>query len=342
MTLRLHFEDFTPGWSQICGPLQVSKDDILTFAREFDPQDFHTDEKAARESFIGALIGSGWHTCALNMRLIADGILLDSTCMGAPGVDEVKWVRPVKPGDTLRSRATVLESRASKSRPDIGLVRFSFETFNQADEIVLTQTNWIIFGRRDAGASAHADKNASHVRLSPTSRDNSYAATEGTTGDSYTKFLEDLTVGATDDLGSFTFTADDIVRFARAYDPQRFHVDPEAARQSLFGGLCASGWHTAAVWMKLMIGHRKRLEEKIKQRGGRLPRLGPSPGFKNLKWLKPVYVGDTVAYRSTIIETRLSTSRPGWGLASCHNSGINQHGEEIFSFDSTVFWERRS
>src|SRR5689334_18639259 len=110
------FEDFTPGSVRIDGPLTVSKDDIVGFAREFDPQPFHSDEEAARDSFVGALIASGWHTCSLNMRLIADGFLLETAGMGAPGIEEVKWVKPVRPGDSLRTRSTVLESRASKSR----------------------------------------------------------------------------------------------------------------------------------------------------------------------------------------------------------------------------------
>ena len=165
------------------------------------------------------------------------------------------------------------------------------------------------------------------------------AATAG--GDGAGSYLEDLVPGATTTLGSFTFEAKDIIRFARAYDPQPFHLDPEAARQSLFGDLCASGWHTAAVWMKLMIGHRERHRREAERAGQEAPKLGPSPGFKNLKWLKPVYAGDTITYASTIAGTRPSASRPGWGLAFHRNTGINQNGEEVFSFDGAVFWQRR-
>jgi acyl dehydratase len=150
-----------------------------------------------------------------------------------------------------------------------------------------------------------------------------------------------MVVGEASTLGTHTFTAEDIVRFARQFDPQPFHLDEEAARRSLFGGLCASGWHTAAVWMRLMIGYRERAREEARRRGERPPELGPSPGFKNLKWSKPVYAGDTITYCSAITGTRASASRPGWGLAFHRNSGVNQHGEEVFSFDGAVFWERR-
>jgi acyl dehydratase len=148
-----------------------------------------------------------------------------------------------------------------------------------------------------------------------------------------------MKVGDVSELGSFHFGAEEIVRFAREYDPQPFHVDPEAARRSLFGGLCASGWHTAAVWMKQMIAHRNAMEAEAARLGRPAARLGSSPGFKNLRWSKPVYAGDTIAYRAEITGLRPSASRPGWGLAFHRNSGTNQHGEEVFSFDGAVFWE---
>lgn len=144
------------------------------------------------------------------------------------------------------------------------------------------------------------------------------------------------------ELGSFTFTADDIVRFARAYDPQRFHLSNEEAAKTHFGRLCASGWHTAAVWMKLMIAHRKREAARARAEGSTLPRLGPSPGFENLKWIKPVYAGDTITYFSTVVERRESRSKPGWAILSTLNEGVNQHGEKVFSFEGRVFVEHRS
>ncbi|HEY8384394.1 MAG TPA: MaoC family dehydratase [Microvirga sp.] len=330
---RHFFEDFTPGSVWEGGPITLSREDIVGFAREFDPQPFHLDEEAAKGTFVGHLIGSGWHTCALTMRLVAESFILDATSLGAPGVEEVKWVRPTRPGDTLRSRTTVMEARASKSRPELGLVLFRIDVTNQHEELVLSQTNWVMFGRRGhpwppaPGAGPRSAAGAAAPPPPPPPRPAVY--------------LDDMVPGEVSELGAFTFTAEDIVRFARAFDPQPFHVDPEAARHSLFGGLCASGWHTAAVWMKLMIAHRDRAREEARSQGLRPPNLGPSPGFKNLKWARPVYAGDTITYRSSIVGTRPSASRPGWGLAFHRNSGTNQHGEEVFAFDGAVFWERK-
>ena len=334
---RYAFEDFTPDSTQMLGPYTVTKEALLAFAQEYDAQPFHVDEIAAKDSFIGTLIASGWHTCCINMRLLADELLLDSTAMGAPGIEEVKWLKPVRPGDTLRSRMTVLDSRPSKSRPSIGLVRFQFEMLNQADETVFAQKNWVMFGRRDtepvrgSGPSVLAavastmpdhrpERELPHISSNP--------------------YFEDLVIGEAEELGTYTFESDDIIRFARQFDPQRFHVDAEAAKDSLFGGLCASGWHTASVWMKLMVEYRSRIRTNALAHGARPARLGPSPGFKDLKWRKPVYAGDTLTYRSTVTGKRVSNSRPGWGLVFHHNSATNQHGEEVFSFEGMVFWER--
>jgi acyl dehydratase len=335
---RFAFEDFIAGTTEVLGPITVSKDDILAFARDYDPQPFHVDEIAAKDSFVGTLIGSGWHTACINMRLIATGKILDSTSMGSPGIDELKWLKPVRPGDTLRSRMNVVDSRPSKSRPSIGLVRFLFELVNQNDEVVMTQGNSIMFGRKDAEPATGAGRSALGTAASVLADSAPPAEAPQISANPY---LEDIVAGDTNELGSYTFTADDIIQFAKQFDPQRFHVDPEAAKHSLFGDLCASGWHTAAIWMKLMVAHRDRVRADALARGERPARLGPSPGFTNLKWLRPVYAGDTITYRSTFTGARASASRPGWGLATHHNSGVNQRGEEVFSFDGIVFWERR-
>ena len=155
------------------------------------------------------------------------------------------------------------------------------------------------------------------------------------------KFFDDIAVGERAELGVHTFTADDIRRFARKYDPQPFHLDEAAAARSHFGALCASGWHTAAVWMRLMVDHLRREDEAQRARGEAVASFGPSPGFRELKWLKPVYAGDAVTYSTEIAAKRTSNSRPDWGLMSFRNTGVNQRGEPVISFVSVAFVERR-
>ncbi|MGE3148527.1 MAG: MaoC family dehydratase [Pseudorhodoplanes sp.] len=155
------------------------------------------------------------------------------------------------------------------------------------------------------------------------------------------KFLEDIPVGEGVEIGSYLFTAENIKAFASRFDPQPFHMDEKAAAQTHFGGLCASGWHTASVWMRLTIDHRRREVEEQQARGEAIAKSGPSPGFRDMKWLKPVYAGDTVTYRNEIIDKRASASKPGWGLITSQITGRNQHGDLVFSFISTAFLQRR-
>ena len=149
-------------------------------------------------------------------------------------------------------------------------------------------------------------------------------------------FLGEAEIGAVRDLGAYAFDAEAIVAFARAYDPQVFHLDAEAARRTHFGGLCASGWHTAAAYMNRLLTTRARDRAYTAARGP-APDAGSSPGFRNMRWLKPVYAGDTVRFSTRLTDRRVSASRPGWGLAFARNAGVNQRGETVFSFDSAVF-----
>ncbi len=153
-------------------------------------------------------------------------------------------------------------------------------------------------------------------------------------------FFEQIKVGDVYALGSHTFGTDEIKSFASRFDPQAFHMDEEAAKLSHFGALCASGWHTASVWMRLMVDFRKAEAEKFRARGEPVAILGPSPGFRDLKWLKPVYVGDTITYQSEITAMRLSQSRADFGLATLFSFGTNQHIAPVISFVSAVFVPR--
>ena len=147
-----YWEDFKPGEVIELGSRTIDKDSILAFAREFDPQPFHTDEDAARHTTFGGLIASGWHTGSLSMRLFYDGLIKDVVSLGSPGFDELRWVKPVRPGDTLSARFTVLECVASRSKPDRGVIRALLETRNQHGEVVMTITAVNLFGRRPAPA----------------------------------------------------------------------------------------------------------------------------------------------------------------------------------------------
>ncbi len=166
------------------------------------------------------------------------------------------------------------------------------------------------------------------------------------------KFFENVEIGGVSEFGSHTFTVEAIKRFAKAYDPQPFHLDEEAAAAGLFGALTASGWHTCAVMMKLMAAAGGPLPAGQGDAGGPLPagqgdaedgaRLGPSPGFDDLRWRKPVFAGDTLRYRATIIGKRDSGSRPRWGVVTSRFEAHNAAGEQVLELTGHDYVERRN
>jgi acyl dehydratase len=156
------------------------------------------------------------------------------------------------------------------------------------------------------------------------------------------RFFEDLEIGARREIGSFTFTADAIKKFATQFDPQAFHLDEEAGRRSLFGGLAASGWHVGSVCMKLLVADGQRLMKEAAARGEKIVPWGPSPGFRELRWIKPVLAGDTIVFSSVIETKRTSEKRPEWGIMQARNTGTNQRGEPVYSFLATAFVPRRN
>lgn len=143
-------------------------------------------------------------------------------------------------------------------------------------------------------------------------------------------------IGLEQTIGSYEFTAEDIIQFASKYDPQPFHLDAAAAKDSVFGGLCASGWHTTAIFMKLNVAYMAQTAAAARQRGEALAEFGPSPGFENLRWLKPVFAGDTITYKRFLHGIRAMVSRPGWSMLSTSTQAYNQHGEKVLEFDNAV------
>ena len=151
---KLHFEDFKPGDVAVYGPRRVTRAEIVAFAAEFDPQPMHLDEAAASATLLGGLAASGWHSCAILMRMIADAFILDSSSMGGPGVEQVRWLKPLRPDTEVRVRSTVLEARRSGSRPNVGFVKFRFELIDAADTIISEMVPTIMFGLRAPEAAA--------------------------------------------------------------------------------------------------------------------------------------------------------------------------------------------
>ncbi len=148
-----YFDDFQPGEVLELGSYQVPREEILAFARQFDPQPFHIDEEAARSSIFGGIIASGWHTAAICHRLLVQSLLSKSASMGSPGLDELRWLLPVRPDEVISLRGEVLSTTPSRSKPDRGAIKFRMEARNQKGEVVMTELATALFSRRQPPAS---------------------------------------------------------------------------------------------------------------------------------------------------------------------------------------------
>jgi acyl dehydratase len=150
-------------------------------------------------------------------------------------------------------------------------------------------------------------------------------------------FFEEIEIGRRREIGAYTFTVEWIKTFAAKFDPQRFHLDEEAGKNSLFGGLAASGWHVGSACMSLLVADSQRLAREAAARGEEVAVWGPSPGFRDLRWIKPVLAGDTVSFVNEVVDKRVSGSRPGWGILTARTTGTNQRGEEVYTIAATAF-----
>jgi acyl dehydratase len=148
MTSFYYWEDFFKGQVFQCGPVQISEQEILQFASQYDPQRFHVNTEAAKKTPFKGLIASGWQTGSLMMRMVCDGFLVNSSSIGSPGLESLKWLKPVRPGDILRTSVEVLETRPLNSKPHLGMMNSRWSCFNQNDELTTTLEAWIMFEKR--------------------------------------------------------------------------------------------------------------------------------------------------------------------------------------------------
>jgi acyl dehydratase len=335
----LYFEDLRLDEPVIIGGTRVTADDIRTFARRYDPQRIHLDDDYARTTIVGGLCASGFHTCCLMMRMLCDGFLLRAASLGAPGLDEVKWLKPVRPDDVLRVRILATEKRVMASRPNVGLVRSEYDVLNQADDVVMTSVCRQIVRLRTPQPVTQAER---ADKPSPAHRHDLWDRPLTDTPRSSGLYFEERTIGETKLLGAHTFARDEVIAFARLYDPQPFHLDEAAAKASLFGGLAASGWHTACHFIRLVVADRQAEEAALRAAGKPVPAYGPSPGFRNLRWVKPVMVGDTLEYRNRVIAKIDLKSRPERGILQSITQARNQHGALVFEHEGAILVERKT
>ena len=328
------FEDFTPGRVFALGDTAVTTGAIIAFAREFDPQPFHLDPEAAKASPLGGLAASGVHTCAMGMRLLYDGLLARAASQGSPGIEELRWLKPVRPGMVLSARLGCLGRRVSKSRSDLGLIAGLLELSDETGDPVMTQRFTAMFSRRDRASSlSDAWPSGDRLEAAPDPAPLEDAAANATR---FAPYFDDVRIGARLSLGAHRFEREAMLVFARAYDPQAFHLSDAGAAASHFGRLAASGWMTVGVATRLMVDTRSRVRPP---EAAHVP-TGPSPGVRDLRWLRPIFVDDVIAF-DTVVTAKRDMKQPGWGLVLARSRGVNQRGEPVYRADNAYMLPRR-
>ena len=320
----LTFEDFQPGGTWPYGDYRLDEAELLEFSAAYDPQPFHLDADAAKGTILGGLAASGWQVCSALMRMMIDSWLGESSVIAGIGIEDNRWLAPVRPGDRLTAQTTTLEKSDLRSRPGAGIVKVQTSLRNQDGREVMSQTISNLFARRTPLAAP--------VAGAPRAPRTSDAAPPERIDDPAAAMPDDFArarVGAYAELGETTFTPDLIRDYALRYDPAPFHIDEEAGTAHLLGAMSAAGLHTASCWMRHFIAARRRLA------GGELVSRA-SPGFRDMLWRRPVLLGDRIAFSTQVIGKRV-TSKPGLGLITSRNRGINQRGDLAIDFVASVF-----
>ncbi|MCB1549332.1 MAG: hypothetical protein KDJ41_16100 [Hyphomicrobiaceae bacterium] len=320
------FEDFVNGQVFQLGTRRVSREAIKEYAREFDPQPFHMDEQAAATTLLKGLAASGWHTASLLMRLFSDGVLAHTRYAGLLGVEEIRWLLPVRPDDVLTGRAICLGPRMEMLGRDHGVIDMRCEAFNGAGQRLLWWHGHAAFHRRhgsDPQIAAWTEPDIGRrVARNPVRHG--------------VKYFEDVEIGDEIALGTGRFGDDEIAYFHREFDPYHSHPVVAAGRSE-----CASGWHVASMWMQKLTQYYAEETARLKANGRPVPALGPSPGIRRLFWHRPVCLGDSIAF-TTWAERKLELPAPtGWGLLVGGAEARNQRGEIVMSFAAHLLLERR-
>ena len=333
----LYFEDIDFTLPVDLGSYDFTEERVLDYARQFDPQAFHLDKAYAETTILGGLAASGWHVCAALQKQLTMRFLINVQSVGGPGVKHLYWRKPVLAGDVLHFTMTAdpASARISRSRPEFGICDYSCTGINQRGEIAY-QAQW-------SGFVATRTPPPLPPREAPREIvDMHHAIASVDTPGGY--YYEDLALGYTVKTGEHSISAEEIICFAREYDMQPFHLDAEVGRKSHFLGLAASGWHTGALAMRAWVDSFKArlasLSDADQQR--LLDASGPSSGFDDLRWLRPVLAGDTLHFYSTPIKKTGLLKRGGWGVFIARNDVLNQRKELVMQYFSRVIQKTKS
>ncbi len=309
------FEDLLPGESFSFGPYEMTEERIIAFARAFDPQPMHLDPVAGHASPLGGLAASGWHTASVLMRLVYDSWLCKCRSLGSPGIEGTAWPRALMAGESIEGEGRLLAKRVSRSRPDTGLVQvgIAMQDTRHGTE-VLRATWWLMLERRSTEVPAVSEI---PERRPPVDRSDPPRRSTAVAPSLQMLHLGSVEPGKPIYLGETSASENEMISFARAFDPQPFHLDRKAGETGILGGLASSGWHTCALWMRTNVRARQallaELPETKRQQLEHSAAIGL--GFEDLSWNRPVRPDNLLHAFITPLDSRESRSRPDWGIA---------------------------
>jgi acyl dehydratase len=316
------------------GPCRVATEDVLAFAAAFDPQPAHLDEHAARATPLGGLAASGWHTCALIARDLEKALADNAAYLGTAAVDELRWLRPVRPDDELFGEVRWGPPTLCVREPGCECRPAWVEARNNRGEVVVRWSCHMLFGQ----ATKQRKANATTSPLTCDVRRLRPAKVLPRRGEHFIKYFEDVVCGEEIALGSYVFDASNVAMFESivAGEGKRPGCDALCGMETNI-----SGWNVVAAWMSLIVAYYERRANELAAAGRPVPALGPATGVKWLRWLAPVSLGDRISFRGWVEHKVKVGSRGRWGLLVAGGEGCNERGEIVVSLYPQFLLERQ-
>ncbi|MGE8943937.1 MaoC/PaaZ C-terminal domain-containing protein [Leptospira interrogans] len=328
------WEGLGTGTTLELGRLTFTREEIVSFAAEFDGQPFHLDDDAARHTLLGGLSASGWHTCITIANLLSRAVARQSIDVEIAGVGEVIWLKPVRPEDEIFVKVTWGEKPACVCGGGLLACAAMIEACNGRGERVLRWQADCIF-RRCNEVQQSNEANCS-LRRGHRSRANRRSKID------FIKFFDDIAEGDTIELGEYVFTGDRIADFRRQYFPGGL---PEERCERTISGCAAptaAGWHVAAAWMHCIVRYYGWQSERLRRLGRPVPLLGPAAGIRHLRWHAPVRAGTVISFRAWAERKLEISSHPDWGLLVVGAEGLDSRRKPVVSFYPLMLLQRSS
>lgn len=323
------WEDIEDGETLPLGNATMSREEIVAFASEFDPQPFHLDDEAARGTLLGGQAASGWHTCVVVMDLVEKAMHEHALALQAPGAEEIRWRKPVRPDDILTGHVVLSSKSKCACSSSSGSCSAAIEVFNQCAELVVSWRMDCIIPRREPATSATPQ--ACPLRSERPAR------VHRVNGDQAIRFFDDVAPGDEIALGAYAFTPDCIGSFRARYGAAL------SGRIGFATDVCtgfAHDWHVVSAWMHCIVRYYRLQSEQLRREGKPVPLLGPAAGVKHLRWHAPVRAGEVISF-TTWAERKLDIASHGdWGLLIAGAEGVNANGEIVVSFYPQMLLQR--